>query len=138
MGPTYISYVWDPGGRAHCTKMEFMGYFQGHQVIFENFCKSCLKILPDSWGFRINFDFQFLLLKSWQKLSKHLEDFWQILQKLTFYFIKSPDLLNENSSGRLILKHPQTKPFVAFQWGPNLLVLIEKPAPAVGIWLWQP
>jgi len=53
--------------------------------------------------------------------------------KIDFLLQKSPDLLNENSSGRLILKHPQTKPFVAFQWGPNWLVLIEKPVPAVGI-----
>ena len=38
---------------------------------------------------------------------------------LTDSYILTSDLLNLNSSGRLILKHPQTKPFLAFQWGPN-------------------
>ena len=106
-----IKLMFNPNkGGAHCTKMDLMGYFHGHQVTFENFDESCLKLLPDFGGFRIIFNFWFLSLKSCWKLSKHTRVFWQILYELTFYYIKCPDLLTLKSCGRLILKYSQTKP----------------------------
>ena len=103
---------------AHCTKVDFMGHFQGHQMILRISVK-LPKIVPRFLGIQ---DQHWMLVSVTKKLAKIIKISGGFLTNsyiLTFYFIKSSDLLNLNSSGKLILKHPQIKPSLVFQWGHN-------------------
>ena len=58
-------------------------------------------------------------------------------RKMTFHKCFCQGLLSLLDCGRLILKHPQTKPFQGALPRLGLIKFIDKPVPALGIWKWH-